>query len=161
MARTLLDNEQWDFGTNCFVCEPKNERGLGIPFYLDDEAGQVVAEFTPETHQSGAPSFAHGGLSMALLDEGMSWAVIAIAHRFGLTRSAETAFQRPVRVGRPHFVVCWLEPGEGHDRVTLGEVRDAEGRVCVSMKAAYYVMTKEEATAALGAQSKQADAYTR
>ena len=98
---------------------------------------------------------------MALLDEGMNWAVIAIAHRFGLTRTAETAFHRPVRIGQEYTVVCWMEDGEGHDRNAAGEVRDAKGRACVSMKAAYYVMTKDEAEAALGASSKQAETYAR
>lgn len=161
MARTLLDNEAWDFGTNCFVCEPRNTRGLGVPFYLDGEAGRVVAGFTPETHHSGAPAFAHGGVSMALVDEGMAWAVIAIARRFGITRKAETTFVRPVKVGEPHAVSCWIESQEGHDLVARGEITDSRGKTCVAVRAEFYVMTKEEAAVALGAQSQQASGYTR
>ena len=121
MALVLLDNEKWDFGSNCFVCEPKNGRGLGIPFYLDAEANRVVAPFTPETHHSGAPMFAHGGFSQALLDEGMAWAVIAIAHRFGMTRRSEVTFVRPVKLGQPHTTAAWIESRDGHDLIALGD----------------------------------------
>ena len=160
MTRVLLDNAQWDFGSNCFVCEPKNERGLGIPFYLDADEGAVVADVTPEAHHSGAPMFAHGGFSQALLDEGMAWAVIAIAHRFGITRKAEVTFARPVKIGQPHLVSCRIESRDGHDLVTTGEITDARGKLCVGARASFYVMTKEEADAALGASSQQAASYT-
>src|SRR5690606_4936273 len=79
VARRLLDKRDWDFPSSCWVCEPGNDHGLQVPFYLDEEARQVVAEFTPQPFHSGAPEFAHGGLSMALLDEGMTWALISIA----------------------------------------------------------------------------------
>ena len=148
MARVLLDNEQWDFGTNCFVCEPRNERGLGIPFFHDAEAARVVASFTPAAHHSGAPAYAHGGFSMALLDEGMAWAVIAIAHRFGVTRSTEVQFQRPVKVAAEHEVACAIESHDGRDLVASGEIRDARGRVCVSARSTFYALTAEEARAA-------------
>ena len=160
MALVLLDNEKWDFGSNCFVCEPKNGRGLGIPFYLDAEANRVVAPFTPETHHSGAPMFAHGGFSQALLDEGMAWAVIALAHRFGMTRRSEVTFVRPVKLGQPHTTTAWIESRDGHDLIALGEITDARGKVCVSVRSSFYVMTKEEADAALGAESNQSASYT-
>lgn len=160
MARTVLDNAQWDFGTNCFVCEPKNERGLGIPFSLDSDTGRVVTDFTPRLHHSSAPTFAHGGFSMALLDEGMAWAVIAIAHRFGVTKSTEVQFTRPVKVDQPHTLTAWVESHKGHDLVAAGEILDARGKVCVSARAKFYALTKEEADAALGTQSAQAASYT-
>ena len=160
MARTLLDNEQWDFGSNCFVCEPKNTKGIGIRFYLEDAGPEVVADFTPESHHSGAPNYAHGGLSMALIDEGMAWAVIAIAHRFGITKRSELDFVRPVRIGQPHTARARIESRDGHDLIATASIEDAKGRVCVSARATFYVMTKAEADAAIG-QSQQSASYTR
>lgn len=159
MTRTLLDNAQWDFGTNCFVCEPRNERGLGVPFYLDDEANRVVAEFTPQPHHSGAPMFAHGGVSMALLDEGMAWAVIAIARRMGVTRHCETTFLRPLRVGKPYLVSCWVEPSEGTACAAGGEVTDAGGNTCVGVRAEFTLLTEEQVVAAIGGASRLASSY--
>lgn len=159
MTRVLLDNEQWDFGTNCFVCEPKNPRGLGIPFYLDAEAGHVEADVTPQPFHSSAPMFAHGGFSSALIDEGMAWVIIAIAHRFGVTRELTLTFQRPVWVGQPHRVVCRIESHDGADLTAVGEVRDAKGRVCVSARGTFQALTKEQVTGAIGGVSSQAQSY--
>jgi len=160
MGRVLLDNEKWDFGTNCYVCEPKNERGLGIPFYHDIDAATIVAEFTPETHHSGAPAFAHGGLCMALLDEGMAWAIIAIEHRFGVTRKIDVSFERPVRIGQPYTVSCRIESREGQDLVATGEIRDARERACVTARGTFHALTAAEAAQALGQPSEQAKSYT-
>lgn len=138
----------------------RTSAGWGIPFYLDAEANRVLAPFTPGTHHSGAPLFAHGGFSQALLDEGMAWAVIAIAHRFGITRKSEVTFARPVKIDQPHTVAAWIASRDGHDLVALAEITDARGKVCVSVRSSFYVMTKEEADAAIGAQSSQTATYT-
>jgi acyl-coenzyme A thioesterase PaaI-like protein len=156
MPRVLLDNERWDFPTNCFVCESKNERGLGIPFYLDEERREVAAEFTPEVHHSGAPNYAHGGFSMALLDEGMSWATIAIARRWAVTLKAEVEFPRMVRVGQPHTAHAWDAVHEGDDLAVRGEIRDKKGRVCVVMSARFHVLSQEQANDAVGTQAPSA-----
>jgi acyl-coenzyme A thioesterase PaaI-like protein len=160
VARELLDNESWDFGTNCFVCEPKNERGLGIPFYVDRDEQRVYAEVTPETHHSGAPRFAHGGFNQALLDEGMAWAVIALGERFGITRRTETDFLTPVKLGRPHTIRCWVESRDGHDLIARGEIVDGRDEVCVSARASFYVLTREEAEAAIGSRTADTDRFT-
>lgn len=151
MARVHLDNERWDFPTNCFVCEPKNARGLGIPFFLDEERREIVAEFTPETHHSGAPNYAHGGFCMAILDEAMSWATIALARRWAVTFHAETEFPRMVRVGKPHTARAWVSVHEGDDLSVRGEIRDEKDRVCVAMTARFHVLNQEQANEAIGA----------
>ena len=56
MALVRLHNETWGFDSNCFVCEPKNQLGLRIPFHHDEERDIVVAEFTLDNTFSGAPT---------------------------------------------------------------------------------------------------------
>ena len=34
-----LENSRWGFGSNCFVCEPANSRGMQIPFSHDTDRG--------------------------------------------------------------------------------------------------------------------------
>lgn len=161
MARHLLDKREWDFPSSCWVCEPDNPEGLRIPFYYDEEARQVVAEFTPQPAFSGAPEFAHGGLSMALLDEAMTWSLISIARRWGVMRRAQSVFSRPVRIGQRHEVRAWIEGSHGFDLVAAGEIRDSRGRVCVAFRADYYVMTQDEAARAYGVESEIAREFTR
>ena len=78
MTLHRLHNEAWGFETNCFVCEPKNQAGLQIPFFHDDERSVVTAEFELSDAYSGAPSLVHGGVTLAVLDEAMAWACIAV-----------------------------------------------------------------------------------
>ena len=75
MSVHRLGNDRWSFASSCFVCEPSNEFGLRVPFSNDDEADRVFATFTLDEHCSGAPSYVHGGVTLALLDETMSWAM--------------------------------------------------------------------------------------
>lgn len=161
MARRLLQNDEWDFARRCWVCEPGNDRGLEVPFFLDEEARRVVAEFTPEPCHSGTAEFAHGGFSMALLDEGMGWAVVAVAHKWGVTRRSQSVFSRPVRIGQPHSLHAWIEGGYGTDLTAAAEILDARGKVCVAVRADFYVMTEDEATRALGVHPQTAKEFTR
>lgn len=155
MTRHLLDNTTWDFPTSCFVCEPRNSRGLGVRFYHDDEAARVVAEFVPEAHHTGAPTVLHGGVSMALLDEGMAWAAIAIARRFAYTERMETRFLRPLRVGQAVSVSCWIASQEGETLRAVGELRNERGKLCVAANGDYHALTAREARSAIGTESDQ------
>lgn len=148
--KKLLTNT-FGIDSRCFVCDPDNEAGLRQRFYLDNDEGAVVAEFTPAYDHSGAPNYAHGGVSMAVLDDAMAWAVIALKQRFGLTRRAEIDFTSAVRVGVRHDVRAWVEEFEGRQLIARAELRDDAGSVCVSARAEYVVITMEEARKAIGA----------
>ena len=101
MGVRLLENSAWGFDSNCFVCEPANQRGLRIPFAYDDESQLVTAEFTLGPEFSGVPRYVHGGVVLAILDEAMAWAAIAVAGRFAVVHQTATTFDRPVKVGSP------------------------------------------------------------
>ena len=158
MSRKPLTNT-FAFDSRCFVCDQENEGGLRQRFFLDDEIGRVVAEFVPSADHSGAPNYAHGGVSMAILDDAMAWAIIAIEDRFGLTRKAEVEFFRPVLVGRGYDVQAWVESFEGRSLVARAELRSSEGELCVSAKGSYTVLTLEEAERAIGAGARTAMSY--
>ena len=159
MSRKPLTNS-FAFDSRCFVCDQENEGGLRQRFFMDDELGRVVAEFVPSADHSGAPNYAHGGVSMAILDDAMAWAIIAIKDRFGLTRKAEVEFFRPVLVGRGYDVQAWVESFEDRSLVARAELRSSEGKLCVSAKGSYTVLTLEEAERAIGAGARTAVSYT-
>ncbi len=158
LPRRLLTNT-FAFDTRCFVCDPRNDGGMRQPFFLDEEGGRVVAEFTPSADHSGAPNYAHGGASTAVLDDAMAWAIIELRKRFGITRRAEIDFLRPVRVGIRHDVQAWVESCEDRMLVARAELRDPDGELCVAAKATYVVLTLEEATKAIGAGAETAASY--
>lgn len=132
MARHRLENSGWGFETNCFVCEESNDAGLRLAFFHDDEADEVLAEFTLGEAFSGAPAFVHGGVSLAILDEAMAWAGIALGGKWAVTSGFEAAFERPVRVGERYRVTARLVDATDDVIAARGEIVDlANGKVRV------------------------------
>ncbi len=146
MTLEPLDNDRWGFDTNCFVCERRNERGLRIPFQHDTKRHVVVADLTLGDEFSGAPSWVHGGVTLAVLDEAMAWATIALRHRWAVTKESQSWFDRPVLVGRPYRVEARIV--EGDDATILAEaeiVSATSGKVCVRSRAVLSVVTAVQA----------------
>ncbi|MGI8808540.1 MAG: PaaI family thioesterase [Acidimicrobiales bacterium] len=150
MARKPLTNAGWGFETNCYVCEPANRLGLRIPFFHDDEADVVTAEFRLGAEYSGAPHYVHGGVLLAVLDEAMAWAAIALAGRFAVVQSTATTFGRPVRIDELHRVEASV-----HDRTDTAVtarafVADDAGRRCAEARARLVVLSTAVAGSAIG-----------
>ncbi len=158
MAVHPLDNSGWGFASKCFVCEPSNDGGLQIPFFHDDEAAIVFAEYTLDDTFSGAPSYVHGGVTMAVLDEAMSWATIAVAKAFALTTTTTTEFKWPVRVGRSYRVEARIVAEEGTTIETAATISDERGRACVVATASFHAMTAEQTQEAVGTEVTGDDA---
>ena len=100
MALVRLHNDDWGYESNCFVCEPRNELGLRLPFFHDTDAGLVRARLELGDAHSGAPTLVHGGVVLAVLDEAMAWTCIAIALSWAVTTEMSTSQQRPRRSAR-------------------------------------------------------------
>ena len=148
------------FDSRCFVCDPDNAGGMRQRFLLDRERGRVVAEFTPTADHSGAPNYAHGGATMAVLDDAMAWAIIATKDRFGMSRRVETDFVRPVMIGKTYSVEAWVEAFEDRSLSARAELKSQSGKLCVAASGQYIVMTLEEAQQAIGAGANTAGSYT-
>lgn len=146
-----LTNDQWGFESNCFVCEPRNDSGLRIPFHHDTVDDVVVAEFELDGRFSGAPTFVHGGVALAVLDEAMAWATIAIAGRFAVTVETTTRFERPVKVGRQYRVLARIDRAEGTTLHTTAEIVRPDGKRCAAAEASFHALDLQQATDATGA----------
>ncbi|MGH9128596.1 MAG: PaaI family thioesterase [Acidimicrobiales bacterium] len=158
MTLHRLDNSRWGFASNCFVCEASNPAGLRISFVHDDEAEVVTARLCLGDAFSGAPSYVHGGVVLAVMDEAMAWAAIAIAHTWALTRETTATFMRPVLVDQPHTVVARLEErGEDGTLALSAEVFRAaspesggEAERCAEARATFVALSAGAARAAVG-----------
>ena len=145
-----LENSRWGFGTNCFVCEPRNPRGLQVPFSHDTDRDVVFADFTLGAEFSGAPTYVHGGATLALVDEGMSWATIAISKKFAFTKETSATFEWPVRVDRPYRLEVRVVDADERRIVTEAVVLDAKQRPCVTARAEMAVLSEAQAADAIG-----------
>lgn len=150
MTINRLSNDRWGFASNCFVCESKNAAGLGIPFFHDTTTQVVFADFTLDDRFSGAPAFLHGGVTLAILDEAMAWAAIAIAGQWAVTRTTSTTFDKPVRVGQPYRVEANI--GEVIDtRIEASaSVIDGRGTVRARATATFVALGEAQAVDAIG-----------
>jgi uncharacterized protein (TIGR00369 family) len=151
MTRTPLTNDRWGFASNCFVCESKNTDGLAIPFFHDTEREIVVADFTLDDRFSGAPAYLHGGVTLAILDEAMAWAAIAIAGQWAVTHTTSTTFHKPVRVGVGYRVEASITAVT--DELIDAAARVLDGRDVVRAEAAatYVALGEAQAIDAIGA----------
>jgi uncharacterized protein (TIGR00369 family) len=150
MASRPLTNAGWGFETNCYVCEPANPLGLRIPFFHDDEAGIVTAEFRLGAEHSGAPHYVHGGVLLAIMDEAMAWAAIALAGRFAVVQSTATTFARPVRLDELHRVEASIHERTDTAVTARATVTDPGRRRCAEARARLVVLSTAVAGAAIG-----------
>ncbi len=157
-----LENGRWGFESNCFVCETKNAAGLGIPFYVDADDGAVTGEFALDDPFSGAPSYVHGGVVLAVLDEAMAWAAIALAGSFAVTKETTTRFRVPVRVGEHYEVVARIDE-DGGDTIACSAVIIADdGSECATAQAMFVPLGPAEMVDAVGTTVSDDDArYVR
>lgn len=151
MTLTPLTNEAWGFESLCFVCEDANDRGLRIPFFHDDEASTVIADFTLTEAFSGAPALAHGGVLMAICDEAMCWATIVLARSWALTATNSHRFRRPVRLGRPYRVEARITGRDGDGIQTAATITSATtGKLAVEAEAVFSPIGEAQAAGAIG-----------
>lgn len=150
MAVRPLTNVEWGFESSCFVCDPANPRGLGIPFFHDEEAGLVTAEFRLGAGYSGAPHYVHGGVLLSVLDEAMAWAAIAVAGRFAVVQSTATTFDRPVRIDEPHRVEATIHEHTDTAVTARAVITDAADRPCAQGRARLVVLSAAAAGTAIG-----------
>jgi acyl-coenzyme A thioesterase PaaI-like protein len=150
MPIELLQNRRWGFDTNCFVCNPENARGLRVPFFHDTDGGYVFADFALPSDFSGAPTYVHGGATLALIDEGMSWATIALGAKFAFTKQTTASFDWPVRIGREYRLEVRVTEQDERRMITDAVVLDQKRRPCVTAQAEMVVLSEAQAVDAIG-----------
>jgi acyl-coenzyme A thioesterase PaaI-like protein len=162
VAIEALDASRFGFDSRCFVCDRGNPRGLRVPFFQDTDTETVFADFELPTEFSGAPTLVHGGVTLALIDEAMSWATIALGGKFAYTGETSARFAWPVRLDRPYRVEARLVARDDAHMTTAATVSDAKGRACVTASATMIVLDLDKAADAIGTPIAGEDAeYTR
>lgn len=150
MAKIRLHNDDLGYETNCFVCEQTNDAGLRIPFFHDTEEDLVTAEFELGDDFSGAPTMLHGGVVLAVLDEAMAWACIAIGRQWAVTSQTSTTFHRAIYVDKPHVVEAEVVDKTDAELVTIGRVRDVKGIVRAEARATFTALGEAQLKRAVG-----------
>jgi acyl-coenzyme A thioesterase PaaI-like protein len=104
----------------------------------------------------------HGGVTLALIDEAMSWATIALGGKFAYTGETSARFDWPVRLGRSYRVEARLVDRADRRMTTEAAVLDGKRRPCVTASATMVVLDLDEAADAVGTDLAEGDTkYTR
>ncbi|HEY78177.1 MAG TPA: PaaI family thioesterase [Dehalococcoidia bacterium] len=103
----------------CFVCGQNNPIGLKISFR--NEGGVARAEFTPGKLYQGWSGVLHGGITMALLDEAVSYAAL-FAGVNAITAKMEVRIRRPIPIGEPLSITGTVTKQTGKLVITEGAI---------------------------------------
>ena len=97
-----------------------------------------------------APSYVDGGVVLAVLDEAMARATIALAGSFAVTKETTTRFRAPVHVDGAYRVRAEIEQDDGDELRCRAEVTDRDGRLCATARATFVPLGPAQALDAIG-----------
>jgi len=126
----------------CFGCGPANPKGLRLKSVV--EGGEVVAEWTPESHHEAFPGVLNGGIIGALLDCHSNWAATHhLMQQTGAstppcTVTAEFAVKllRPTPSGQPLKLRARVAESMG-DRAVVDATLESGGAVCATCRGVF------------------------
>lgn len=128
---------------NGFVTSPANINGLQLKIHHDKKAGVSCTWLTSKPFE-GYPKALHGGISFAILDELLAYAVFDKFQIFAVTLSCKTQFFSRIRVAE-EIKANAIVTGKFWKFIRVeGHIYNSRGRVAVSMKSIFYVPTKKE-----------------
>jgi len=150
MQKIRLHNDDLGYDTNCFVCEQTNDSGLRIPFFHEPDRNLITAEFNLSDSFSGAPTMLHGGVTLAVLDEAMAWACIAIGRQWAVTSETSTKFHRAIYVDKPHRVEAEIVGQTDSEITTAARILNLTGVVRAESTATFTALGEAELKRAVG-----------
>jgi acyl-coenzyme A thioesterase PaaI-like protein len=129
---------------NCYVCGPLNPTGLHIAFQRDGEQG-ARGEYTAVREHCGWPGILHGGISFALMDEALAYAIY-FQGLFGVTAKAETRFREPIPEGSRVVIRAWVVERRRKLVTAKAEIRlvGGDGRLLAETDATMFLQPAEQ-----------------
>lgn len=135
----------WDYtsGTlpwtkSCFVCGEANPHGLRLRSRV--EGDRIVLEHMTREADLGWRHIVHGGISMTLLDEVMTWAAILTLRRATVAAEITVRLKRPVLAGQAIRAEGWVGEARSKLVVAEGHLIDQAGLVLASATGKYTPM---------------------
>jgi len=123
---------------SCFVCGEENRHGLKRRSWIED--GVVSLEYRTRIEDVGYRHIVHGGISMTLLDEVMTWAAIVELKNICVSAELSTRFHAPLEADVDIRVEGWVEKATRRLCLTAGRLLDTHGRELLSATAKYVPM---------------------
>jgi uncharacterized protein (TIGR00369 family) len=136
---------KWDYqsGTlpwtkSCFVCGENNPSGLHLRSRVEHD--RIVIDYTTRETDLGYRHIVHGGISMTLLDEVMTWAAILTLRRASVAAELTVRLKQPVTAGQAIRVEGWILEAKSKLVMAEGWVLDTQGQVLATASGKYVGM---------------------
>lgn len=126
---------------SCFVCGEENPKGFRLRSRIED--GVVTLDYRPVEADLGWRHTVHGGITMTLMDEVMTWAAMLASRQPCVAAEMTSRLKRPVEVGQSLRVEGRLTTG-GRILRTEAAVLDTDGRELATATGKYVPMTGEQ-----------------
>ena len=128
---------------SCFVCGQDNPHGLRLKCRLED--GRPVLDYTPSARDLGWRHLVHGGITITLLDEVMTWAAIIGARKPCVAAEVNSRLKRPVPAGRPLRIEAGIECVKSRLVCTTARMTDLNGDELATATGKYMLMDGNQA----------------
>ncbi|MBN2736150.1 MAG: PaaI family thioesterase [Spirochaetales bacterium] len=130
--------------TGCILCGDKkrNPFSLGLKFYVTDDG--VESKIVIPYQYQGYEGVVHGGITSALLDEAIGWAVAVSRKRYFVTAELNVRFVKPLLTDQKIAIRAKAINHKGLISLGEGEIIDEKGIVLASGKAKFFLLDKEK-----------------
>jgi len=126
------------YGHYCFACSKSNPIGLKLRFFANKKTEELVSRYIVPKEFCGFPKYSHGGILTTLVDELMAHITFFKFGRYGITKSINVKFIRPVLIDEPIFIQSKIsnsvEGKAGKEIYAAAKIysgKDSSGKLCV------------------------------
>ena len=129
----------------CLVCgQPHvNPSTLNRRFRVTNDGVEV--NFKADKRQAGYEGIVHGGITTALLDETIGWAVAVDRKKFFMTGELTVRFVRPLPIGLDVTVRGRSVEHKSRYSIAEGEIIDADGIIYAKASGKFFLMNNQDA----------------
>ncbi len=127
---------------SCFVCGEDNKHGLGLKSRMEN--GCVVIDYIPRDCDRGWKHIMHGGLTITLMDEVMTWAAMLEVKSACVAAEINSRLKQPIEVGQPLRVEGSVSSAKSRMVLTEARVVDINGVVLASASGKYMKMATDK-----------------
>ena len=120
-----------------------NPSTLNRRFKVTDDGVEV--HFKADKRQAGYEGIVHGGITAALLDETIGWAVAVDRKKFFMTGELTVRFLRPLPLGLDVTVRGRSVEHKSRYSIAEGEIVDADGAVYTKASGKFFLMKDSDA----------------
>lgn len=128
---------------NGFVTSGNNINGLNISIHRDKKVG-VSCEWQTRREFEGYPQTLHGGISFAILDELLAYAIFDRFRTFAVTLNSQTQWLGRIKIGEDIRAQAFVKRRFWRFVCVTGVIVNGRGRVLVKMNSTFYMPTKTE-----------------